>query len=91
MTTFAFLGLAYCQKLGGHIRKGEKATPIWFWKPWTIKDPEKEAEEPADELADEVSSSERTIPILRRYRVFNVEQCEGLEGRIPDLSADRRC
>ncbi len=69
-------------KLGAQVRKGEKSTPIWFWKIWKS--------EAAEEESEETPSRDRSIPILRRYRVFNAEQCDGLEGKIPELLADRR-
>lgn len=53
------------QKLGGHVKKGEKSTPVVFWK-WLEK------ENP------ETGEVERR-PCLRYYRVFNLEQTEGLE------------
>ena len=51
---------------GGHVKKGEKGTMIVFWKTRQIiqNDSEVEAE---------------TIPLLRYYKVFNVEQCEDVE------------
>jgi antirestriction protein ArdC len=53
---------------GGKIRKGQKSTLIVFWKSHTVK-----AE------TDEGEITEKTIPFLRYYLVFNVEQCEGLD------------
>jgi len=51
-------------KLGGRVKKGEKACPVVFWKRITIE--------------DEDSDDKRRIPLLRVYHVFNVAQCEGL-------------
>lgn len=62
------------KRLGGHIRRGEKATPIVFWK-WI----ERETEE-VDEAGKRVLTS---APMLRYYYVFNLEQCEGIE--IPEF------
>ncbi|HEX3799324.1 MAG TPA: zincin-like metallopeptidase domain-containing protein [Verrucomicrobiae bacterium] len=56
--------------LGGSVRKGEKACPVVFWKPKTIKDRE--------------SGEEKKIPLLRFYHVFNVAQCDGI-GEEPQL------
>lgn len=50
---------------GGHIRKGEKGSLVIFWKQHATKD--KSTGEPI------------TVPVLRYYKVFNTEQCEGLE------------
>ena len=60
------------KKLGGHVRKGEKSTMIVFWKwlEWTRED-------------DEGETETYRYPMLRYYRVFNTEQCEGLEDKIP--------
>lgn len=54
--------------LGGSVRKGEKATPIVFWK-WLVK--------------DENLPTERRIPMARTFSLFNVEQCDGLELEAP--------
>ena len=59
------------QQLGGNVRKGEKSTPVVFWK-WLEK------ENP------ETGKAEK-IPLLRYYRVFNVSQCEGIDGKIPQI------
>lgn len=54
--------------LGGHVKKGEKGTPIVFWR-WISE--KKQADGTVEKL-------ERAIPSVRYYTVFNVEQCEGL-------------
>ena len=51
-------------KLGGSVRKGEKACPVVFWKQLQIEDKE--------------SGEMERIPLLRYYHVFNVSQCDGL-------------
>lgn len=53
--------------LGGHVRKGEKSTLVVFWQMLRVKD--KETGDP------------KTIPMLRYYRVFNLEQTEDV--RVP--------
>jgi antirestriction protein ArdC len=62
-----------CKKLGGKIKKGSKSTIVVFWKPT-----EKEVKNP-DTGKVEI---ERHF-ILRYYRVFNADQCEGLEKHLP--------
>ena len=52
------------QSLGGNVRKGERATPVVFWKLLDHTD--------ADTGADD------KIPLLRYYSAFNVAQCDGL-------------
>ncbi|MCC7390176.1 MAG: DUF1738 domain-containing protein [Phycisphaerales bacterium] len=53
---------------GGSVKKGEKSSLVVFWKQHELRD--KETGEP------------KTVPVLRYYRVFNAEQCEGIP--IPD-------
>lgn len=53
-------------KKGGHVRKGEKSSLVIFWKQYATKDKD--------------SGEAVTIPVLRHYRVFNAEQCEGIEA-----------
>ncbi len=49
-------------QLGGYVRKGEHGTLITLWKQLMVD---------ADEEAT------KTIPLLRVYKVFNVQQCKG--------------
>jgi antirestriction protein ArdC len=69
MTSYSgtrWLTYKQAQERGGHVRKGEKAMPVIFWKVQTVE------EEKNGEI------KEKNIPILRYYSVFNVEQCDGL-------------
>ena len=50
---------------GGTVRKGEKSSICVFWKKYEKEDPQ--------EL-----NGKKEIRVLRYYRVFNVEQCEGI-------------
>ena len=62
-------------QLGGNIRKGEKSSPVVFWKQTTI--------------ADKESGEPQKIPLLRYYSVFNVAQCDGIKiGTEPEAQAD---
>jgi antirestriction protein ArdC len=51
--------------LGGNVIKGEKSEMVVFWKILSVEDKD------PDKL--------KRIPMLRHYRVFNAEQCEGIE------------
>ncbi|MCP4119124.1 MAG: ArdC family protein, partial [Desulfobacteraceae bacterium] len=67
------------RKLGATVRKGEKASRIWFWKFWT---PSRKEDRSRDR--NEIDTRDlRSIPVLRRYSVFNVEQCDGLGDHVP--------
>ena len=72
-----WLTFKQAKQLGGHVKKGEKSTPVVFWK-WL----ERERENPDTGEVETVST-----PLLRYYRVFNVEQCEGLS--VPALENTR--
>lgn len=59
------------QRLGGHVRKGEKATPVVFWK-W--RTPEELKKLQGERKADEVAPC---VPFV--FPVFNLDQVEGVE------------
>src|SRR2546423_977846 len=61
------------QALGGHVRKGEKAMPVVFWKLLDGK---------ADSTEAETDAKGRKVPLLRYYSAFNVAQCDGLPAEI---------
>lgn len=57
-------------ELGGHVRKGEKGSPVVYANSVTKSETDAAT-------GDDV---ERTVPFLKAYTVFNVEQVEGLPG-----------
>ena len=60
------------QKLGGHIHKGEHSSIVTFWK---IGDKQI--------VTDEDGNERNSRPfLLRFYRVFNVEQTEGIADKL---------
>jgi len=68
-----------CKKMGGHVKKGEKSTIVVFWKMSQAKRTVK------DENGNDTEKVEM-MPILRYYRVFNIEQIEGIdEKKIPAI------
>ncbi|MDB4725907.1 zincin-like metallopeptidase domain-containing protein [bacterium] len=54
------------EALGGQVRKGEKSTAIVFFKPLKIERDNGDVD---------------TIPLIRSYNVFNVEQIDGLPAK----------
>lgn len=64
-----------CKKLGGKIIKGSKSTPVVFWK---FIQKKQTAEEKI------AGTKPEQVPMLRYYRVFNTDQCEGL--KVPEFS-----
>ncbi|QDS92486.1 DNA primase TraC [Roseimaritima multifibrata] len=53
---------------GGQVRKGEKGSLVTFWKMYETKDKE--------------TGKDVTLPVLKHYTAFNVQQIDGIE--IPD-------
>jgi antirestriction protein ArdC len=56
--------------LGGHVRKGEKGTTVVYADRFIPDDERRCAEEDGDEP--------QAIPFLKRFTVFNTDQCEDL-------------
>lgn len=67
-----WLTFKQAQGKGGSVRKGEKSQLAIFWK--IIKKKEEDQDK------------EKKFALLRAYRVFNVEQCEGLD--LPSIECD---
>ena len=70
------------EALGGHVRKGEKSTEIVFWKRVPVRDREDDGGngpqgggQPGGAPVGE-DGKPRTYPMLRSYRVFNLDQTE---------------
>ncbi|HEX7854739.1 MAG TPA: zincin-like metallopeptidase domain-containing protein [Sphingobium sp.] len=64
------------QALGGQVRRGEQGTTICYADRFIPKDEQAKAHDEAREA--------RQVAFLKRFTVFNVEQCEGLPA---DLTA----
>jgi antirestriction protein ArdC len=64
------------QKLGGHVRKGEKGTPILYWNVRYMRDGK--TVKNYDSLNDTERAECVAVPFSKIAYVFNVEQCEGL-------------
>jgi antirestriction protein ArdC len=62
-----WLTFKQAKQLKGSVRRGEKSTPVVFWK---------FLEKPSEDL----DKKAKQIPMLRHYNVFNVEQCDGVES-----------
>jgi antirestriction protein ArdC len=65
------------KQLGAHVRQGEKSSLVMFWK---IDEMVRRKIDSDGEPADEKGKSF----LLRYYRVFNVEQCDGLRALYGD-------
>lgn len=84
-----WLTFKQAQEMGGHVRKGEKACPVVFWK-WFDAADEDSGEASAGRASGAAGQSKR-IPLLRYYSVFNVAQCEGIPAdKVPALPGSVR-
>lgn len=52
---------------GGHVRKGEKASFVVFWKQVKVKETDSDG-----------NPTESLVPMLKHFNVFHIDQCEGL-------------
>lgn len=69
------------QKLGGHVRKGEKSQFVVFWKQIPVKERDSQTGEMKDAL----------VPMLRYYNVFHSDQCEGITAPITEPAPVQTC
>jgi len=81
-TSQRWLTYRQAEQAGGHVRKGEKGTVVCYADRFT----------PRDE-ADKAKSEDRearTIAFLKRFTVFNLDQCEGLPEALtqPELALE---
>lgn len=68
------------QTVGGKVRKGERATPVVFWKMVRVKLSAQEAAE--------TGKTHKTLPILRYFNVFNAEQADDMPEKYLASDAD---
>jgi antirestriction protein ArdC len=64
-----FLTFKQALEAGGHVRKGEHGTKVYFVKQLMVKDGDGEDET-------------RAVPMMREYTVFNIDQCDGLPDSV---------
>jgi antirestriction protein ArdC len=65
-----FFTFKQVNELGAKVRKGEKSTPVYFFKMLQASEQEGNAAK---------GDTPRMIPFLTEYRVFNAQQVEGIE------------
>jgi antirestriction protein ArdC len=65
-----YLTFKQALELGGHVRKGERGTKVYFVKQLEVR----------DDGNDNLPA--RLVPMMREYTVFNVDQCDGLPDSV---------
>lgn len=73
-----WLSFKQIQDLGGRIKKGEKASFVVFFKQLVLEDEKEQETQQENEGQEKVV---RTIPILRYYNVWHIDQTEGIESK----------
>ena len=74
-----WLSFNQARDLGGSVRKGEKGTPVIFWK-WMESGKDSSDPEEAEDLG---GRGRRAKPMLRYYTVFNLSQMVLPEKHLP--------
>jgi antirestriction protein ArdC len=77
-----WLTFKQCIAMGGSVRKGEKGTHVYFADKFVPQKEKARAEQDGDEAS--------AIAFLKRYTVFNAEQCEGLPVGLFGLAEPRQ-
>ena len=73
-----WLTFKQAQERGGMVRRGEKGTPVIFWK-WLDRKP--------GAKTDDDDDNGGRVPMLRYYTVFNAAQIAGIEFPAVDVTA----
>jgi antirestriction protein ArdC len=82
-----FLTFKQALDLGGHVRKGEHGTKVYFVKRMNVRD---------TTVSETDEESTRSFTMMREFTVFNVAQCDELPEKIlkpatkPPINPDER-
>lgn len=72
-----YLTFKQVESLGGKVKKGAKAQMVVFFKQFTYKDFQKGENGEMVEVL-------KTIPVLRYYNVFHIEDCDGVQSKFSE-------
>ena len=74
----SWLTFRQAMALGGHVRKGERGKTVVYADKFVPDDERKRTRETGDDP--------QAIPFLKRFTVFNIEQCESLPDDVTDAA-----
>lgn len=77
-----------CKKLGGSIKAGEHPTMVIFWKRTQFENT-KETGELDDDGKPITEKTYKTVPLLRYYNVWNIDQTTIPADKIPQIKKSR--
>lgn len=63
------------KEMGGQVKEGQKGSPVVYWKLIDV-----------DDYDSNSFDLTKKFPFLRYYTVFNTDQCDGLENKIPKMT-----
>lgn len=78
-TAQSWLTFRQAMSLGGHVRKGERGTTIVYADRFVPCDEKRRAGETGEEA--------HAVPFLKRFTVFNTDQCDGLPSEIATVAS----
>ncbi len=67
-----FFTFQQAKEHGGHIIKGSKSIPVYFYKPLTYLDNKQP-------IKEDGSANEKSWFMMKQFQVFTIEQCEGIQ------------
>lgn len=73
-----YLSFKQCKEAGGMVKKGEKASMVVFWKMLNCQETDKDGKPVLDSDGKIVT---KTVPVLKYFNVFHIDQCEGIKPR----------
>lgn len=83
-----YITFLQCQKEGGHVRKGEHASSVYFWKMLRKQKTDENGQPMTDpETGDPIMES---IPVLKAYQVFHIDQCDGISPKWTTENGDMK-
>lgn len=82
-----YLTFKQCKALGGSIKKGAKSRIVVFYTTHTTKTITVKDEETGEDKKVTLTK-EYDMPVLKAYHVFHLNDCEGIESKLPKKSED---
>ena len=73
-----YVSFKQCKEAGGTVKKGEKSSMVVFWKMITCEETDKNGKPVLDSNG---KIAMKTIPVLKYFNVFHIDQCEGISPK----------
>ena len=80
-----FLSFKQAKQLGGKIKKGVKSEKVYFYKTLFKDESGQYVKHEKAQALNGMGEEVQTIPVLRCYSVFNIQDIEGIEFDIPEV------